>query len=63
MKYIVIWNYIGTINTQKNFEIIEVENNRNLENRVLNYLKVKWNWNKFNIEIKNIDNIETVRLY
>lgn len=63
MKYIVIWSYIGTINTQKNFEIIEVENNRNLENRVLNYLKVKWNWNKFNIEIKNIDNIETVRLY
>ena len=63
MKYIVIWSYVGTINTQKNFEIIEVENNRNLENRVLNYLKVKWNWNKFNIEIKNIDNIETVRLY
>ena len=63
MKYIVIWSYVGTINTQKNFEIIEVENNRNLENRILNYLKVKWNWNKFNIEIKNIDNIETVRLY
>ena len=63
MKYIVIWSYIGAANRQKNFEFIEVDNSNNLQDRVFNYLSVKYGWNKFNIEIQNIDNIKTVRLY